>query len=67
MAKEMERNISSCTLCIGYKIWCIKYRKLFSTMKIIKKQLWIPAGVYPCENRGGNDRGRSFRFLLPWG
>jgi len=35
------------------------------TMKIIKKQLWIPAGVYPCENRDGNDRGRSFRFLLP--
>jgi len=36
-------------------------------MKMTKKQSWIPAGVYPCENRDGNDRGRSFRFLLSWG
>jgi len=37
------------------------------TMKMTKKQSWIPAGVYPCENRDGNDRGRLFRFLLLWG
>jgi len=24
-------------------------------------------GVYPCENRDGNDRGRLFKFLLSWG
>ena len=41
-----------------------KQFKSFFTMKIKKEQLWIPAGVYPCENRDGNDRGRSFRFLL---
>jgi|GEM_PF-5469486 len=32
-----------------------------------KKQSWIPAAVYPCENRDGNDRGRLFKFLFSWG
>jgi len=36
-------------------------------MKMTHKPPWIPAGVYPCENRDGNYRGRSFRFILPWG
>jgi len=31
------------------------------------KPLWISAGVYPCENRDGNNKGRSFKFLLSWG
>jgi hypothetical protein len=38
---------------------------LIFTMKIIKKQSWIPAGVYPCENRDGNDTGRLLKSLVP--
>jgi len=36
-------------------------------MKIEYKLPWIPAGVYPWENKDGNHRWRSFNFLLPWG
>ncbi len=62
--KQLLRSAESTLHCVSFPRR--RESKIVSTKKIItgfllttrrndSSQEWIPAGVYPCENRGGND------------